>query len=251
MAESIIKIESISKFYKNRERAVVEDLTLEISKKEIFGLLGPNGAGKTTTLSILTGLLEPTAGKVFINGLSLENDFSRIKPMIGVVPQSIALYEKLTANENLVFFGKMYGISGQELKSRIDYYLNLFSLASNANQITGTFSEGMKRRLNVIAGILHQPQILILDEPTVAIDIHSKKIILDHLLKMNEQGATIVYTSHQLSEAEKFCTRVAIMDKGKIICQGMPQELITANAAYTDLESVFLDLTEHALTDAR
>jgi len=251
MLESIIRIEGITKFYKNREKPVVENLSLEVNKKEIFGLLGPNGAGKTTTLSILTGLLKPTTGKVFINGLSLGHDFRKIKPMIGVVPQSIALYEKLTASENLIFFGKMYGINSQELKNRIDYYLNLFSLYSNADQIISTFSEGMKRRMNVIAGILHQPQILILDEPTVAIDIHSKKIILDHLLKMNEQGATIVYTSHQLSEAEKFCTRVAIMDKGKIICQGIPQELITANAAYTDLESVFLDLTEHELTNAR
>ncbi len=250
MKESIIRIEGITKCYKNREKPVVEDLSLEVSKKEIFGLLGPNGAGKTTTLSILTGLLESTAGKVFINGLSVEQDFARIKPVIGVVPQSIALYENLTARENLAFFGRMYGIGSQELENRIDYYLNLFSLASSAGQIINTFSEGMKRRMNMIAGILHQPQILILDEPTVAIDIHSKKIILDHLLKMNEQGATIVYTSHQLGEAEKFCTRVAIMDRGKIICQGVPQDLIAANAGCTDLESVFLDLTEHDLTDA-
>lgn len=249
MGQNIIRVEKLSKSYQPGVK-VVDDLSFDIQRGEIFGLLGPNGAGKTTTLSIMSGLLSITSGHVFIKEFSIESDFEKIKPFIGIVPQSIALYSSLTAGENLFFFGRMYGIDKKELKRRIREYMDLFLLGSNIDQRIDAFSEGMKRRVNMIAGLLHHPEIVFLDEPTAGVDVHSKRIILNHLVELNKNGTTLIYTSHHLSEAEKFCTYVAIIDKGKVVCQGAPAELLSSGNGYEDLESVFVNYTENKLAGA-
>jgi len=245
----IIEIKHLTKIYKGSSTPAIDDINLDISTGEIFGLLGPNGAGKTTTISILCGLFAPTSGNVFINGMDYQHASETIKNFIGVVPQDIALYPTLTARENLTFFGHLYGLKGKKLKSRIDECLELFGLEKNAGKKIKTFSGGMKRRINLIAGILHKPKIIFLDEPTVGVDVQSRNVILDHLRNINKEGATLIYTSHYMEEAENFCSKVAIIDKGEIIIEGQPDELIKRNEEYTNLESIFLQLTGRALRD--
>ncbi len=238
----MVKIENISKIYKNSTEFAVNGISLKINKGEIFGLLGTNGAGKTTIFSMLCGLFPPTSGEIYINNLSVRTQISEIKKIIGAVPQNIALYPTLTAKENLSFFGKMYGLSGQELKNSINNRLEIFGLTKYADKKIKTYSGGMKRRINLIAGILHNPELLLLDEPAVGIDAHSRLEIMRELKKINESGTTIIYTSHYLEEAEKFCTEIAIIDKGKIITQGNPAQLVK-KANCSNLEEMFFKLT--------
>jgi len=245
----IIELKYLTKYYKGASIPAVDNIDLTIDKGEIYGLLGPNGAGKTTTISMLCGLFGPTSGNVFIDGMEYQHSAEKIKKIIGVVPQEIALYPSLTAKENLTFFGHMYGLKGKYLKERIHECLQLFGLEKNANRRIKTFSGGMKRRINLIAGILHKPKIIFLDEPTVGVDVQSRNVILEHLKNINKEGTTIIYTSHYMEEAENFCTRVAIIDKGHIITEGRPKELVTSKEEYTDLESIFLHLTGRALRD--
>ena len=245
----IIEIKHLTKIYKGSSTPAIDDINLDISTGEIFGLLGPNGAGKTTTISILCGLFSPTSGNVFINGMDYQHTSETIKNIIGVVPQDIALYPTLTARENLTFFGHLYGLKGRKLKSRIDECLELFRLEKNAGKKIKTFSGGMKRRINLIAGILHKPKIIFLDEPTVGVDVQSRNVILEHLRNINQEGTTLIYTSHYMEEAENFCSKVAIIDKGEIIIEGQPEELIKSNEEYTNLESIFLQLTGRAVRD--
>lgn len=248
--KNIIEIKYLSKVYKGSSVPAIDNISLTIEKGEIYGLLGPNGAGKTTTISILCGLFGPTSGNVFIDGLEYQHSAEKIKNIIGVVPQEIALYPSLTAKENLTFFGHMYGLKGKHLKNRINECLELFGLEKNANRRIKTFSGGMKRRINLIAGILHNPKIIYLDEPTVGVDVQSRNVILEHLKKINkEEGTTIIYTSHYMEEAENFCSRVAIIDHGKVITEGRPKELIADKEEYTDLENIFLHLTGRDLRD--
>jgi ABC-2 type transport system ATP-binding protein len=245
----IIEIKNLSKTYKGSSEPAVVSASLDIFPGEIFGLLGPNGAGKTTTISILCGLFPPTEGTVFIDGLSIASDLKRIKQLIGVVPQDLAIYPTLTARENLTFYGNMYGLRGKELRERIDGFLKEFGLDKFASRLTGRFSGGMKRRVNLIAGLLHKPKIIFLDEPTVGIDVQSRIMILNYLKDLNKSGTTIIYTSHYMEEAEHLCTRVAIMDQGKIICKGKPAELLAANPELKNLENVFIHLTGKDLRD--
>ncbi len=217
-------------------------ISLQINKGEIFGLLGTNGAGKTTTFSMLCGLFPPTTGDIFINDLSVRTHISEIKKIIGIVPQNIALYPTLTANENLHFFGKMYGLSGKNLKQSVETQLEIFGLTKFADKKIKTYSGGMKRRINLIAGILHKPELLLLDEPAVGIDAHSRLEIMQELKHINHAGTTIIYTSHYLEEAEKFCTDIAVIDKGKIITKGNPSKLVKENAC-SNLEELFFKLT--------
>jgi len=245
----IIELKYLTKYYKGSSVPAIDNISLNIDKGEIYGLLGPNGAGKTTTISILCGLFGPTSGSVFIDGMEYQHSAEKIKNIIGVVPQDIALYPSLTAKENLTFFGKMYGLKGKYLKGRIDECLELFGLEKNANRRIKTFSGGMKRRINLIAGILHKPKIIYLDEPTVGVDVQSRNVILDHLRDINKEGTTIIYTSHYMEEAENFCSRVAIIDKGNILTEGKPKDLIKSKEEYTDLESIFLNITGRALRD--
>ena len=245
----MIEIQQLSKKYKDADVYSVKDLSLNIETGEIFGLLGPNGAGKTTLISLLCSLLKPTSGSFTIDGLSYKNQQRQIKKIIGIVPQEYALYPTLTAYENLVYFGSMYGLKGQALKEKINTYLEILGLADFKDKKIDTFSGGMKRRINLIASILHTPKVLFLDEPTVGVDVQSKNAIISYLKELNQQGTTIIYTSHHMNEAQEFCSRVAIIDRGSIISQGVPEELIAAHESAHNLEEVFLSLTGKALRD--
>ncbi|MFS4466573.1 ABC transporter ATP-binding protein [Maribacter sp. 2210JD10-5] len=245
----MIQIQQLSKKYKDAERFSLSDVDLAIAEGEIFGLLGPNGAGKTTLISILCSLLKPTSGAFQINGLDYQNHKRALQQIIGIVPQEYALYPSLTAMENLSYFGSMYGLKGDSLKNDITQHLETLGLIDFAHKKIKAFSGGMKRRVNLIAAILHRPKVLFLDEPTVGVDVQSKTVIMDFLKKLNDEGTTIVYTSHHLNEAEQFCKRVGIIDHGKLITIGTPTKLIAENKDAEHLEDVFLSLTGKALRD--
>ena len=245
----MIVTEQLSKKYKNSDTYSVSNLNLLIEEKEIFGLLGPNGAGKTTLISLLCSLIKPTSGSFTINNLNYINNKKQLKQLIGIVPQEYALYPTLTAYENLKYFGSMYGLKGQDLNLKINANLEHLGLLQFANKPIKTFSGGMKRRINLIASILHQPKILFLDEPTVGVDVQSKNVIIKYLESLNKNGTTIVYTSHHLNEAEAFCSKVAILDHGKIIAEGKPKELVHNEKDASSLEDVFIVLTGKALRD--
>lgn len=249
MNNPIIQIQSLSKKYKEADFFSVNNLSLSVNKGEIFGLLGPNGAGKTTLISMLCGLIKPTSGSFTIEGHTYKNDAHAIKKTIGVVPQEYALYPTLTARENLMYFGSMYGLKGKDLKQRINDSLDYLGLIKFADKRTDTFSGGMKRRVNLIAGMLHEPTILFLDEPTVGVDVHSKNVIIDYLKQINQKGTTIIYTSHHLAEAEDLCSHIAIIDNGVILMQGTPDEIIEITHNALTLEDVFLSLTGKELRD--
>lgn len=247
--QPIIQIASLSKKYKDAENFSLTDFSLTIYESQIFGLLGPNGAGKTTLISILCGLVKPTSGSFTINNLMYSDNATQIKKTIGVVPQEYALYATLTARENLLYFGSMYGLKGRDLKNKVSECLDLLGLLKFADKKVETFSGGMKRRVNLIAGILHNPKILFLDEPTVGVDVQSKNAIIGYLKKLNDEGTTIVYTSHHLTEAQDFCTDIAIVDRGKIFAQGTPDSLIKSTQEARNLEDVFIALTGKELRD--
>jgi ABC-2 type transport system ATP-binding protein len=227
----------------------LENFTLSVNEGQIFGLLGPNGAGKTTLISILCGLVAPTSGHFSVNNLIYEDNANEIKKIIGVVPQEYALYQTLTARENLMYFGSMYGLKGKNLRDKVTESLDFLGLLKYADKKIETFSGGMKRRVNLIAGILHNPKILFLDEPTVGVDVQSKNSIIEYLKKLNKNGTTIIYTSHHLSEAQDFCTEIAIIDRGIIYAQGTPNDLINATSNARNLEDVFISLTGKELRD--
>ena len=245
----MLQIQQLSKKYKGADYYSVSKLDLDILEGEIFGILGPNGAGKTTLISMLCSLIKPTSGTFTINNLDYTHNKKELKQLIGIVPQEYALYPSLTAYENLSYFGSMYGLHGKALKDSIHLYLGKMGLLEFANKKIEIFSGGMKRRINLIASVLHQPKILFLDEPTVGVDVQSKNVIIDHLKQLNKQGTTIVYTSHHLNEAEHFCTRVVIIDHGKIIVKGQPKELIASNEKAHNLEDVFIEFTGKELRD--
>jgi len=249
MSRKIIEIKKLTKYYRGNKKAAVNDLSLDIYENEIFGLLGPNGAGKTTTISILCGLFPPTKGHAIIDGMPLSANREKIKKIIGVAPQDIALYASLTARENLKFIGRMQGLYGKALRIRIDECLNLVGLEEKGKRKLSTFSSGMKRRINLIAALLHNPKILFLDEPTVGVDVQSKNVILEYLRQLHQEGTTIVYSSHYLEEAQNLCTRVAIMDNGKVIAIDKAEELIRNTPDAKNLEGVFLHLTGKDIRD--
>jgi ABC-2 type transport system ATP-binding protein len=242
MSTPIIQITDLYKTYGGASHPSVNGLTMTIEKGSIHGLLGPNGAGKTTTLSILCGLRSYHKGCVIINGLDIKKSLPHIKPMIGVVPQDIALYPELTIDENLRFAGSMYRIPAKILNERIDTCLQLFGLGAHRKKRISRLSGGMKRQVNLTAAVLHQPEILILDEPTVGIDVQSKQTILENLRTLNRNGTTILYTSHDMGEAQQFCTFVSLMNKGQIICEGTPSFLIR-NENADSLEALFIART--------
>lgn len=227
--ENFVDICKVSKTYANNKLPAVDNIDLTISRGAFFGLLGPNGAGKTTLLSMICGLLAPSAGDITIGNKSINDLQRRFKGLIGLVPQELALYQTLTAGENLAFFGAMQGLSGAKLKARIDTCLAITKLDSRVNDRVETFSGGLKRRLNIAIGLLHEPELLILDEPTVGIDPQSRNFIFESLRHLNEQGMTLIYTTHYMEEAEQLCDNIAIIDKGKIIARGSLDELLKGN----------------------
>ncbi len=245
----IIQISHLTKKYKEAEMFSLNEFNLTINQGEIFGLLGPNGAGKTTLISMLCGLVKPTSGHFTIHNLTYAKNAAEIKKNIGVVPQEYALYPTLTARENLMYFGSMYGLKGDDLKEKVANSLEYLGLLKFADKRIETFSGGMKRRVNLIAGILHSPKVLFLDEPTVGVDVHSKNAIIEYLKELNKNGTTIIYTSHHLSEAQDFCTNIVILDKGKIYAQGTPAGLIAETPNARNLEDVFISLTGKELRD--
>ena len=204
----------------------VDDASFKADSGEVLSLLGPNGAGKSTTISMISGLLAPTGGDASIMGHSVTKEPEAAKKSLGVVPQDIALYPDLSARENLVFWGKMYGLRGAALKSRVDEVLEVIGLADRQKDHVGKFSGGMKRRVNIGAALLHKPDVVIMDEPTVGIDPQSRRHILDNVKELNQQGMTVLYTTHYMEEAAELSHHIAIMDMGKVIAYGTHDELI-------------------------
>ncbi len=224
MSRPMIEIDNLVKAYD--QHVAVNSVSFAVQEGEIFGLLGPNGAGKTTTLSILAALLPPDLGRITIGGYDLARETRHIKPLIGLVPQDLALYPTLSAWDNLAFFGRIYGLRGKRLRERITVALEMVGLQDRAGEAVRTFSGGMKRRLNIAAGLLHEPRLLFLDEPTVGVDPQSRNFIFEHVLRLKEAGLTILYTTHYMEEAERLCDRVAIMDQGQIVALDTPKGLL-------------------------
>src|SRR5512137_54329 len=218
------------------ELQAVKGVNFHADKGEILSLLGPNGAGKSTTISMLCGLLHPDEGDACIEGHSIRHAAKEARAALGVVPQEIAIYPDLSARENLVFWGKMYGLRGAALKRRVDEVLNIIGLTDRQRDRVSTFSGGMKRRVNIGAALLHKPAVIIMDEPTVGIDPQSRRHILDNVKELNRQGMTVLYTTHYMEEAAELSNHIAIMDQGKIIAMGTHDELIRLVGELTRLD---------------
>jgi len=220
---AILEVHNLTKNF--GDFTAVKGVSFNIEEGEVFSLLGPNGAGKSTTISMLSCLLEPSGGEAQVGGFSVSSSPMDVKRIIGVVPQEIALYDDLSARENLIFWGQMYGMSGSSLKVRVDQVLEEIGLVDKANQRLKTYSGGMKRRVNIGVGLLHKPRLLFMDEPTVGIDPQSRRNILDSVKELNSQGMTVLYTTHYMEEAEELSDRVGIIDHGELIALGTQREL--------------------------
>lgn len=225
MSQPILEARNLVKKYGSI--SAVDDVSFSIGEGEVFGLLGPNGAGKSTTISMLTGLFPPDEGSIRIVGVDAVAETEKIKRLIGVVPQDLALYPTLSGRENLRFFGEMYGLAGKRLKERVDSLLEAVAMTDRANDPVRSYSGGMKRRINLAVGLINNPRILFLDEPTVGVDPQSRNHIFESVERLNrEQGMAILYTTHYMEEAERLCQRIAIIDHGKVITQDTPRGLI-------------------------
>jgi ABC-2 type transport system ATP-binding protein len=221
----ILQAEGLTKRFGSLTAA--DGVAFSIAEGETFGLLGPNGAGKTTTISMIAGLLEPDSGTVSVAGEAISTRSTRGKDQIGLVPQELAIYPDLTATENLAFFGRLYAMGGETLERRIDEVLGVIGLSDRRDDLTKAYSGGMKRRLNIGIGLLHQPRLLILDEPTVGVDPQSRNAILESVEQLSQGGIAVLYTTHYMEEAERLCDRVAIIDEGVIKAEGTRRELVS------------------------
>jgi len=245
----ILEVTNLVKKY--GDFVAVNGISFEIQEGEIFSLLGPNGAGKTTTISVLSTLYSPTSGDATIGGYSVSRQPMQVRKLIGVVPQDLALYEDLTARENLSFWGQMYDLGGKALDRRIGQVLEQIGLVDHANQRVKTFSGGMKRRVNIGVGLLHQPRLLFMDEPTVGIDPQSRRAILDSVKDLNRQGMTVLYTTHYMEEAQELSHRVGIIDHGDLIAIGTQAELTRQVGEYESLQLMLGEMDDaNALSKA-
>jgi ABC-2 type transport system ATP-binding protein len=224
MSEAILNAQNLQKSYGDIK--AVDGISLQVARGEVFGLLGPNGAGKTTTISMLTGLFPPSEGTITVDGIDLARHPNTVKAKLGLVPQEMALYMPLSARQNLMFFGRIYGLRGKELRQRVDEVLEMIGLTDRADDAVEKYSGGMKRRVNIGAGLLHKPEILFLDEPTVGVDPQSRNAIFESVESLNRLGMSVIYTTHYMEEAQRLCHRVAIVDEGKLIALDTPTALI-------------------------
>lgn len=220
-----IEIENVTRRFE--DLVAVDNISLNVQKGELFGLLGPNGAGKSTLTKMISGILNPTAGTIKVAEYNIQREPTKVKELLGVVPQNIVLYDNLNAKENLSFYGRLYGLSGKKLKNQIEKLLKFTQLDENAmKRHVSTYSGGMKRRVNIAAALLHEPQVILLDEPTAGLDPQNKHALWEIIQSLKQQGKTIVLTTHMMDEAEELCSRVAILDHGKIIAVGSPSQLV-------------------------
>lgn len=247
----IVVLDGITKKYDNK--TVVDHISLDIEEGEIFGLLGPNGAGKSTTMNMVSSIKKPTMGNIQLFGYDIKKDMNKVKAKLGYIPQEIAIHGNLKAWENVELFTSLYGLKGKELKQAVEESLRFVGLEDKRDGFAKNFSGGMKRRLNIACALGHKPELLIFDEPTVGIDPQSRNFILEKIRETNKAGATVIYTSHYMEEIEAICTRVAIMDNGKIIAIGTKEELVKMVSDQPcdsmSLEEVFLTLTGKKLRD--
>jgi ABC-2 type transport system ATP-binding protein len=226
----------------------VDDISFNIFKGEIFGMIGPNGAGKSTTFAMMTTLIKPTGGSIKVAGFDVGKDAEKIRGIIGVVPQQHSLYPDLTARENLELMGNLYAVPKKVMEQRIDYYLKLVNLEAHAERFTGGFSGGMKQRLSVISAVIHDPEIIFWDEPTTGLDPQTRQAIWKLAKKFNEEGKTLIFTTHYMEEADKMCKKVAIMNSGKLVALDTPENLKKMSNS-TNLEEVFIHLTGEEIRD--
>ncbi len=229
---------------KYKKVTAVDGIDLNVREGEIFGLLGPNGAGKSTTISCLLGIIRADEGDIVIDGKNLKKNYKDIKKIVGYVPQDFAFFEELNAVDNVPYWGRIYGFKGEELKNRVKEALEFTGLWERRKDRAGTFSGGMKRRLNIACGIVHGPKILFMDEPTAGVDPQSRNNILESVKTLNQRGTTIIYTSHYMEEIESICDRVAIVDFGKIIAEGTVDELIDKNTTQNTIKIASENVSE-------
>lgn len=237
-----VSVEGLDFRYPGSDVALLSDLSLTIPKGESFGLFGPNGAGKTTLMNLMTGVLNANAGHVKILGHPMGTPSKKVNRLFGFVPQDFSFYDELSPVENLEFYGAWAGLDGKRIKKRTAELLNILGLEDVKHRHVGKFSGGMKRRVNLAIGVIHNPSVLFLDEPTVGVDVQTRHAIINYLKELNENGTTLIYTSHQLSEAEALCRDIALIDSGKIVAKGTLDDL---NKKYQkkSLEDLFLSLT--------
>lgn len=243
-----VNIQNIDFSYKGSERKLISDLSLQIKKGDRFGIFGPNGAGKTTLMSLMTGLLSYSSGSLQLLGNEIKSHRNKIKTLFGFVPQDFSFYHELSPAENMEFFGAWAGLNKKQIKAKTDELLAILSLSHVRNEQVKNFSGGMKRRVNLAIAVMHEPDILFLDEPTVGVDVQTRYAIIGYLKSLNEKGTTLVYTSHHLKEAEDLCKTVAMIDEGKIIVHDSLQNLLK-DREQDGLEGLFLNLTGRAYRD--
>jgi ABC-2 type transport system ATP-binding protein len=247
MNESAITVENLVK--KFEDVTAVDGISVQVKKGELFGLLGPNGAGKTTAINILCGLTKPTSGTATVGGYDVQKEPEKVKELIGVCLQETAIYPYLTGAENVELFGDLYAMNKETLKKRRDMLLENVGLTGEAKRRTEKYSGGMKRRLSLILALIHDPQIAFLDEPTVAMDPKSRRDVWHFIKRLKKEGKTIILTTHYMEEAEELCDRVGIIDHGKLIALGSPEELISKNNV-KNLEEVFINITGRKIREA-
>ncbi len=243
-----LQIENLTFTYPNQTSKCLDTINLEITEGEKFGLFGPNGAGKTTLMHLMTGLIPIQQGSIKLFGNEMKNKKNSLNKLFGFVPQDFSFYQELSPKENLAFFGAWAGLSSLEIKKRTDELLEITGLTSVKDKQVGQFSGGMKRRINLAIGVIHKPRILFLDEPTVGVDVQSKNSIISYLQDLNKQGTTLVYTSHQLNEAEILCDKIAMIDEGKIVANDSLSNLLKVHHE-KGLEGLFINLTGKSFRD--